>query len=153
MEKIWIIYHSKHGNCKKLADEIGSGLKGKYDVHIGDVVDLKPEAIVQENPDALLVGARIIIGKPDRKVRKFVSSLGSLLEKPIPKAACFYTHGAAWSSKANTLVQQLKDDKAADELCTEVLSVRIQKMKGPAATGQDEKIRKFIDNISAFVEA
>ena len=82
----------KTGNCEKACEKLKKGLSERFDVNIGDVTKIKPEEIANDLPDLLIVGSRIIIGRPDKKVKKFVNKLGSILQSPISKAATIYTH-------------------------------------------------------------
>ncbi len=151
MKKVWIIYNTKHGNCKALSEKIGDKLSENFEVKIASVKNLSPEDIVSTNPDALLVGARITIASPDKKVKKFVRKLGKILEEPIPKGATFYTHLLDWREKYSKMASELKVGNVCNEICPEVLNVRMQGMKGPAIPEQDDKINKFIESVAGFI--
>ncbi len=151
MKKIWIIYNSKYGNCRKLSEELAYKLKKDFDVKISNISDISPESIVNEKPDAILVGARIIIGKPDKKIRKFLFKLADCLDKPIPKAGTFYTHGETWIEDHSTLIPQMMDLNITEDIFLEILEIKLQKIKGPAEPGQEKKINEFIETFSHFV--
>ena len=72
MINVWIIYNTKHGNCKKAAEEVGSKLGDNFDVKVKQITEISPEDLAKEKPEVLIVGARIIAGSPDRKVKKFL---------------------------------------------------------------------------------
>ena len=152
MVKIWIIYHTKHGNCENVCEELKSILSGKFDVSCGDVTKIKPEDIINDLPDSLIVGSRIIIGGLDKKVKKFVNKLGSILQKPISKAATVYTHCSEWDPKYGKMAKILKDNKVADDILPQILNIKMQKIKGPAEPGQENKIDEFVEKIAGFIE-
>jgi len=151
MVNVWIIYNTKHGNCKKVAEEVGEKLSNKYDVKIKQITEIKPEDLANEKPDILIVGARIVVGSPDRKIKKFLSRLGKLLESPISKAATLYTHVLKWDASFAKLPKILKENNIAENICTDFLGIKMAKMKGPAESGQDNKIKVFIEKVSEFI--
>jgi len=151
MTKIWIIYNSKHGNCRKLSEEVAIKLQNKFEVKISNISNITPAEIASEPPDAILVGARIIIGKPDKKIRKFLFKLADCLESPIPKAGTFYTHGDVWLESFPTLISQLMTLEITEEVFLEILEIKLQKIKGPAEPGQEKKIEEFVETFSQFV--
>ena len=151
MVKIWIIYHTKYGNCGKVGEELKNKLSDKFDVRIGDVKKIKLDDITKDIPNILVVGSRIIIGSPDRKIKKFIKKLGSKLEKPISKAATYYTHVLEWEPKFAKMAKLLKDYKVADEIFPEILNIKVQKTKGPAESGQEKKISEFTEKITKFI--
>jgi len=151
MVKIWIIYHTKYGNCRKVGEELKNTLSDKFDVCIGDVKKIKLDDITKDIPNILIVGSRIIIGSPDRKIKKFIKKLGAKLETPISKAATYYTHVLEWDSKYAKMAKLLKDNKVADDIFPEILNIKVRKTKGPAESGQENKIRFFTENISKFL--
>lgn len=151
MKKIWIIYYSKTGNCQALCDEVGSKLSESFEIKIRNVKEIKLEDVVNDSPDALLVGARIVIGNPDKTIKKFVKKLGTKLSKPIPKAATLYTHASNWQDSLGKMANILKENNVAEEVFPEVLEIKLAGMKGPAETGQESKINEFVEKFSNFI--
>ncbi len=151
MVKIWIIYHTKYGNCGKVGEELKNKLIDKFDVRIGDVKKIKLDDITKDIPNILVVGSRIIIGSPDRKIKKFIKKLGSKLETPISKAATYYTHVLEWDPKYAKMAKLLKENKVANDIFPEILNIKVQKTKGPAESGQENKINEFTERITKFI--
>jgi flavodoxin len=151
MTKIWITYHTKHGNCKNVCENLKSILSEKFDVSIGDVMNIKPEVIVKDSPHLLIIGSRIIIGGPDKKVKKFVNKLGSILQHPISKAATLYTHSLEWESKYAKMAKFLEDNQVVKEVMPEILNIKMVKTKGPAEPDQDKNINDFAEKVAEFV--
>ena len=152
MAKIWIVYNTKHGNCGKWCEEVETKLQEKYEVKINSVKEITPNNIANDPPDMVIVGARIVVGSPDKKIKGFVKKLGGLLKQPIPKAAILYTHGSPWDEKFNKMEKILKENNVVDDILPEVLEIKMAGVKGPAEPDQDYKVSKFIDNVSYFVE-
>ncbi|MFX1453724.1 MAG: hypothetical protein ACFFCM_23035 [Promethearchaeota archaeon] len=151
MAKIWIIYHTKHGNCKSACENLKSILSEKFDVFIGDVSSIKPEVIAEELPHLIIIGSRIIIGNPDKKVKKFIKKLGSILHNPISKAATLYTHTLKWESNYAKMAKILEVNKVVKEVLPEILNIKMSKTKGPAEPNQEEKINDFAERIAEFI--
>lgn len=151
MAKIWIIYHTKHGNCKSACENLKSILSEKFDVSIGDVTNINPEEIANDSPKLLIVGSRIIVGGPDKKVKKFVNKLGSILQNPISKAATIYTHSLKWELKYAKMAKILEDNMVVNEVLPEILNIKMVKTKGPAEPDQDKNINKFAEKVAEFI--
>ena len=152
MKKIWLIYYSKTGNCQALCDEVGSKLSENFEVKTRNVEQIKLEDIVNDSPDALLVGSRIVIGNPDKTIKKFVKKIGSKLSKPIPKAATLYTHGSSWKDSYGKMTKILKENDVVEEIFSEILEIKLDGNRGPAEPGQENKISVFVENISNFIQ-
>ena len=96
MKNIQIIHNSKTGNSENLSNKIADGLKDKFNVKVDSIKSLNPEDLAKDNPDALIIGARIIAMNTDRKMTKFVKNLDDYFEGQISKILAFYTHEMAW---------------------------------------------------------
>lgn len=153
MSKICIIYRSKFGNCKELSQQIASDLSQENEVFLREINDISPEDIVKMQPDLLLVGCRIIIGKPDKNVKRFLEELGTHLDEPIPKAAIYYTHGSEWREKYNSLIETIKSYNVCEDVYMEMLEIKMRKFKGPAEPGQESKVESFVDSISHYISS
>jgi len=112
MKNVWIIHNSRSGNSEKLSNNIADGLKNKFNVKVDSIKTIEPEGITGYNPDALIIGARIIAGNTDRKMTKFVKNLDSYFEGQIPKIATL-------------------NSTCIGDVCPEILDVKIEKKKDP----------------------
>jgi len=152
MKNVWIIHNSKHGNSEKSSNEIATSLKDKFNVKVDSIKTLNPEEIASDNPDALIIGGRIIALNTDRKMTKFVKNLDTYFKGQIPKIATFYTHAVSWTDKfSRGMRKALEKSSCIGDLCPEILEVSMQKQKGPATEGQDEKIQNYIKMLIDFI--
>ena len=151
MKNIWIIHNSKGGNSENLSNKIADELKNKFNVKVDNIKAVVPEEIAGYNPDALVIGARIIAGNTDRKMTKFVNNLGSYFEGQIPKIATFYTHAAKWTEK-NTrgMRKALENCTCIGDVCPEILEMKLKKLKDSTAEGQ-ETIQNYINMLIDFI--
>lgn len=152
MKKIWLIYHTKTGNCGKMCEDLAAHLKEKYELKTGNVKELNPEEIIADNPDVLLIGSRITIGSPDKTIKKFVKKLGLKLEKPIPKAATLYTHASTWDENFGKMAKILKEHNVAEDVLPDVLEIKLEGAKGPREPNQEIKITEFAQKLSNFIQ-
>ena len=153
MKNVWIIHNSKFGNSEKLSNEIAGSLKDKFNVKVRSIKTLNPGEIASDNPEALIIGSRVIAMNTDRKMTKFVKGLGAHFEEKIPKIATFYTHGAPWKERfSKGMKKALEKSTCIGDLCPEILEVTIKGQKGPAAEGQDEKIQNYIKLLLEYLE-
>jgi len=151
---IWMIYHSKSGNCGKLCENIAQKLNDKYEIRTDEVKRIKPEDLSTHPPDALIVGSRITFGKPDKTITSFVKKLGKKLNSPIPKAATFYTHMSPWQNSFAKMNDILKKQNIVKEILPDFLEFKIQdtgKMSGPPEPGQESKIDNFVNKVQNFI--
>ncbi|MFX1339793.1 MAG: flavodoxin domain-containing protein [Promethearchaeota archaeon] len=152
MKNVWIIHNSKYGNSEKLSNEIAVGIKDKFNVKVGSIKRINPKEIAEDNPEAIIIGGRIIAFNTDRKLTKFIKNLDIYFKKPIPKIATFYTHSEPWTDKfSRGMRKALEKTTCIGDSCPEILDVAMQKSKGPAAEGQEEKIQNYIKNLLKFL--
>ncbi len=153
MKNVWVINNSKYGNSEKLSNDIAAGLKDKFNVKVGGIKTINPEEIAGDNPEALIIGGRIIAMNTDRKMTKFVKGLGTYFEEQIPKIATFYTHSASWKERfSKGMKKALEKSTCIGDFCQDILEVTIQGQKGPAAEGQEEKIQNYIKLLLEYLE-
>ncbi len=145
MKNIQIIHNSKSGNSEKLSNNIADGLKDKFNVKVDSIKSINTEDLAKDNPDALIIGARIIAGNTDRKMTKFVKNLGSYFEGQIPKIATFYTHSVKWTDKfSRGMRKALEESTCIGDVCPEILDVKIEKKKDPT-------IQNYINMLIDFI--
>ena len=149
-----MIYHTKSGNCGNLCEEIAKRLENKYEIKADEVKKIKPNDIVKNPPDLLIVGARIMFDKPDSTITKFIKKLGKKLNSPIIKAAIIYTHMSPWKASVAKMEDILKENNVVSEILSDYLEFKIQdtgKFTGPPEPGQEPKINEFIDKVQKFI--
>ncbi|MBN1803487.1 MAG: flavodoxin domain-containing protein [Candidatus Lokiarchaeota archaeon] len=87
--KIAILYDSKYGNTKKIAEFLTEKIhESGNDVQLFKTKETKPSQLFTYQPVALLVGGPTHFGKPTRNLTKYLKKLGKL-NSPILKAAVF----------------------------------------------------------------
>jgi flavodoxin len=82
--KTWVLYYSKGGNTKKIADAIAEELEVPKTEQI-------PPAYPPENVQLLFLGTGVYGGKPDAKMIEFIRTLNS---NRVKNVAVFGTKGS-----------------------------------------------------------
>jgi len=142
--KTLLVYHSRYGNTKKVAELISEGLKSGKDVqisieHVNDV-DLTKMDIY----DLLLIGSPINLGGPDRAVKKFIKNLSKAPLKGNLYAV-FDTylnekdHGKAVNKMEKLIIRKIPDVK----MVSPGLSIKVSEIEGPIVKDDIKKCREF----------
>ncbi len=101
--KTWVLYYSRGGNTKKIADAIADELE---DVLKSEQI---PPAYPPENVQLMFLGTGEYAGKPDQKMLEFIRTLNP---NRVKNVAVFGTNGSALpNSKAIVKVKALLKEK------------------------------------------
>jgi len=143
MRKAVIIYESKYGNTKLVAEAIAAGLatEKQVAVTITAVGDADIESIA--SADIVLFGSPNHMGRPTSGIIRFIDKLGKL-KLDGKTGAVFDTYMFSDYEKAVKRIEaQLKQKAPALKLAVPGLSVRVTGMKGPIADDELTKAREF----------
>ena len=148
MARVFIVYDTKHGNTKLVAEKISEGMrefKG-IETEVSDVkeVDFKKLA----DADAILIGAPNHIGSPSRAIMKFIDELNKL-ELKAKRVAVFDTHMMEDERAIEKMEKRLGEKVPALRLMTAGLGIRVDGMKGPITEGELPKVIDFGKKITA----
>lgn len=143
MTKAIIVYESKFGNTRLIAENIAEGMKevSGTETVLSELKETDLNKIGEF--DAILVGSPNHIGNATRGIRKFVEQLGKLglTNKP---AAVFDTYIDKDYEKAVKKLEKHIGLKAPGlKLVIPGLSIRVDGMKGPITEGEIPKSRGF----------
>jgi len=98
----------------------------------------------------LIIGARVIALRADRKMRKFLKKkLNNLIEDSIQKAAVFYTHTSAWKPRFRKKIDKnLKKLSYIQTIIPDILSVKVSDdNKGIHEEDYEQKLETFLQKI------
>ncbi len=143
MPKIMVVYESKYGNTKRVAEAIVQGMQRVEGTEptLSEVKAVDPNSIA--GYDAVVIGGPNHMGGPTRGVKKFIDNLGklSLADK---RFAVFDTWlGADFEKAAKKMEQRVHDKAPAMEMVAPVLSIKVEAMKGPIVEGELPKAEEF----------
>ena len=143
MVKVIVVYESKYGNTKLVAETIIEGMREVSGVE-AVLGELNEADLNQLNEfDAILVGSPNHLGNATKNIRKFIDGLGKLNLKG-KSAAVFDTYMYKDFEKAmKKMEKQISGKVPALKLVTPSLSIRVEGMKGPIAEGELPKCKEF----------
>jgi len=149
--KVFVVYDTKYGNTKIVAEEILEGLREVEGVEtaISDVekVDLGRVA----NSEAILIGTPNHMGGPAWTIRKFIDKLGKV-DLKAEWAAVFDTYlGGDFEKAVKKMEKRIREKIPRLKLVSPGLSVRVEGMKGPIAEGELPKCREFGKKIATQI--
>ena len=143
MTRALIVYDSKYGNTKRVAEVIAEGMRevGQVEAILSHVKELDFEKISEY--DLVLIGSPNHIGRPTRSVKKLIDKLGELDLKE-KRIAVFDTYMSKDFEKAVKKMEKGIGKKIpGSELMAPGLSIRVQAIKGPILDGELPKCREF----------
>ena len=153
--KVWIVHDSKHGNGKRIAEIFGNSFIDD-EVKISHIKDIRPEIVVQDAPDVLIVGCAIRIFRLSGS-RKWLEKLQKYLEKTnqqINYGICFITHARNFnkiSKHTEKFYQLLKEGKGISQVYPNYLTCQVEEIEGPFKLGVVEHAKNFSKSFQKWV--
>lgn len=152
MTRVFIVYDTKYGNTKLVAEKIAEGIReaGAIETEVTDIEKVDYQRLAEA--DAILIGAPIHAGGPSRAIMKFIDKLSKLKLK-AKQAAVFDTYMGKeeyGNEKGARKIEEKINEKApALKIVASGLSIRVDGMKGPISEGELPKAREFGKKIAA----
>jgi len=149
MVKVFIVYDTKYGNTKLVAEKILEGLRGVEGIEtaISDVKEVDLQRVT--DCDAILIGAPNHWGGPSRTIRKFIDKLGKL-DLKAKWVAVFDTFlGGDFEKAAKKMEKKINEKTPGLKLIVPGLSVKVEGMKGPIVEGELPKCEDFGKKIAS----
>ena len=143
MSKAIIVYESKWGNTRLVAESIAEGMKEASGIPatLGEVKAVKLTDI--GDFDTVLVGSPNHIGRATASIRKFIDKLGKISVEG-KQAAAFDTYvGGDFEKAVKKMEKQIREKVPGLKLIAPGLSIEVKAMKGPIADGELAKCRDF----------
>ena len=151
MVKVFVVYDTKYGNTKIVAEEILEGLREVEGVEtaISDVEEVDLGRVADS--EAILIGTPNHMGGPAWTIRKFIDKLGKV-DLKAEWAAVFDTYlGGDFEKVVKKMEKRIREKIPRLKLVSPGLSVRVEGMKGPIAEGELPKCREFGKKIATQI--
>lgn len=148
MAKVIVVYESKYGNTKLVAETIIEGMNGVEGIEA--ILSELKEVDLNKVPDydAILIGSPNHFGGPTRGPKKFIDKLGKLPLKG-KMFAVFDTYIRGDFEKAVKKMEKRINEKAPGfKQIAPGLSIKVQGVKGPIMEGELPKCREFGNKIA-----
>ena len=131
-----VIYESKHGNTKLVAEKIAEGIRqaSGVEAEVRGLKKINPEGLTEF--DAIVIGTPNHWGGATRGTRKFIDGLARFsFEGKL--AAVFDTYlGSDFEKAVKKMEKQIAEKAPSLSLAALGLSVRVEGMKGPITEGE-----------------
>ena len=148
MTKVIVVYESKYGNTKLVAEAIAEGMKQVKGIEtvLSELKEVDPNKI--PDYDAILVGSPNHFGGSTRNVKKFIDKLGKLNLKGKPFAVFDTYLGKAIEKAVKKMEKQINKKVLGLKLAAPGLSIKVQGMKGPILEGELPKCKELGNKIA-----
>lgn len=155
MVKVFVIYDSKYGNTKLVAEKIVEGIKEVEGIEtaIGYVKEINPANLADY--DAILLGTPNHMGRPSRTVKKFVDGLAEL-DLKAKDLAVFDTYAGKERTidRAMKKLEKIVEKKLPNlNLISPGLSIRVHGITGPIVDGELPKCVDFGKKIASQLKS
>lgn len=151
--KVIVVYDSKYGNTKLVAETIAAGMRQVEGMET--VVSGVKEVDLNRIPDydAILLGSPNHIGGPTRGIKKFIDKLGKLpLEGKM--FAVFDTYlGKDFEKAVKKMERRISEKVPGLKPVAPGLSIRVEGMTGPISEGELPKCKEFGKRIATQIKA
>ncbi|NVM54390.1 MAG: hypothetical protein HWN66_11865 [Candidatus Helarchaeota archaeon] len=152
--KVAILYDSKYGNTKQvaefLAEKVGAG---GHEGHLFRTGESKPEDLLAVEPEVLLVGGPTHIGRPARALRKYLKKMGKIIEmgtsvevKQLGVFNC-YNNDIVCDKITKKIVQVFPNVKIYEIS----LPLRTKGLRGPLSNDWEDKASTYIAGFLNFL--
>ena len=141
--KIFVIYDTKHGNTKLVAETILEGITEIEGIEtaISDVKEVDLERVAEY--DAILIGSPNHWGGPVRDIKKLIDKLGKL-DLKAKWVAVFDTYiKEDFEMAVKKMEKRIGEKVPRLKLITSGLSIKVDDMKGPVTDGELLKCKDF----------
>jgi menaquinone-dependent protoporphyrinogen IX oxidase len=142
--RVFVVYDSKYGNTKEVAESIVQGLTEEgIETGIGYAKEVEPRSLLCY--DALIIGAPNHMGQPSRTINKFVDSLAGI-QLNAKTAATFDTYfqrGRYFEKAMQKIEKHISQRLPNLTLVKPGLSVRVRGVNGPIVEGELPKAKEF----------
>jgi flavorubredoxin len=152
MIKVFVVYDTKYGNTKLVAENILEGLRlnGELDLSISDVENVDFSKFPEF--DTILIGSPNHVGAPARTIYNFIEKL-SKKELTGKQYAVFDTYMGGDINKAVIKMEEKLKDKAPElTKLLSGLSIKVEGMKGPVTEGELLKCIEFGKEIGMLIK-
>ncbi len=143
--KVFIIYDSKYGNTKTVAEAISEGIRETQaiEVTIGYVKKIDPKTLA--GYDAIVIGAPNHMGKPSLAITEFIHALSrtNVWAKWFTAFDTYYKHERNFEKTMRKLEKQITQQLPGMSPITTGLSVKVEGIKGPIGEGELPKAKEF----------
>ena len=141
--KVLIVFDTKHGNTKKVAELIADGINA-VEGNETEVVNVKDvDLSAEKSYDLIVIGSPNHVGSHIKSIKKFISNLSSTAVK-VNSFAVFDTYmGKDFEKAVKKMEKQLKEKVPNSTIALPGLSIKVGGMKGPIVEEDLSKCKEY----------
>ncbi|MGB9676596.1 MAG: flavodoxin family protein [Candidatus Bathyarchaeales archaeon] len=149
MVKALVVYESKYGNTKRVAETIVEGMKetGEVESSIKELKEVSLEKVAEY--DVILIGSPNHFGGPTRGIKGFIDNLGKLRLKGKMFAVFDTYMGKDFEKAVKKMEKQICEKAPELKKIMNGFSIRVQGTKGPIVENELSKCKEFGRSIMA----
>ncbi len=151
--KIAVLYDSKFGNTKQLAEFLAEQLNtGGHEAKVFRTTESKPRDLVAFEPEVLIAGAPTHAWNPARTLGRYIKKIGKALKKgskSIRKAAAFNCNNK--TDVCHKIEKQLSNAIPDVEIHDKSLPVTALGMEGPLPENWKDLVTTFVSSLEHFL--
>jgi flavorubredoxin len=152
LAKVIVIYESKYGNTKLVAEAIIEGISEIEGIEaiLSELKEVDLNNIADY--DAILVGSPNHFGGPTRSIKKFIDKLGKLNLKG-KMFAVFDTYlGKDFKKAVKKMEKRINEKVSGSKQLAPGLSIKVQGIKGSVSEGELPQCKEFGKKIATQLE-
>ncbi|MDH5438150.1 MAG: flavodoxin family protein [Candidatus Bathyarchaeota archaeon] len=152
MAKVIVVYESKYGNTKQVAETIVEGMNEieRIEAVLKEPKHVEPTEVLDY--DVILIGSPNHIGGPTRGIRKFIDKLGKIGLEGKPGAVFDTYMGGDFNKAVRKMEKRINEKVPGLKLITSGLSIKVGGTKGPIVEGELPKCKDFGKKIASQLE-
>jgi flavodoxin len=153
MVKAIVIYESRYGNTKRVAEAIVEGMKEAREIEVSmkELKEVNLEKVAEY--DVILIGSPNHFGGPTRGIKGFIDRLGEL-QLMGKMFAVFDTYlGKDFEKAVNKMEKRISEKVPELKQIEHGLSIKVHGMKGPIVEGELSKCREFGNKIATQLKS
>jgi flavodoxin len=138
-----IIYESKYGNTRLVAEKIAEGMRqvSGVEVEVRELKEINPGGLSEF--DAIVIGSPNHMGNATRSIRKFIDGLAKFSFEGKLAAVFDTCIGKDFEKAVKKMEKQVGEKAPSLSLAAPGLSVRVEGMKGPIIEGELPRCQEF----------
>ncbi|MDH5376295.1 MAG: flavodoxin domain-containing protein [Candidatus Bathyarchaeota archaeon] len=152
MARVIVVYESKYGNTKRVAETIVEGMSEveRIEAVLKEPKHVEPTEVLDY--DVILIGSPNHIGGPTRGIRKFIDKLGKIGLEGKPGAVFDTYMGGDFNKAVRKMEKRINEKVHGLKLITSGLSIKVGGTKGPIVEGELPKCKDFGKKIASQLE-
>jgi len=156
--KTWILYDTKFGNGKKLAESLKKDFPSDFEVKTGDIKDISPKSVADDKPVVLILGGAVRMFRGAPKSKKWIKQLDKALKEidhKIQYAMVFLTHGLPTDKIqgfAKRLKGKLEKSSMIEKTYEGILTAQVETQEGPIKPEEMEKAKELIKKFISWIQ-